>query len=60
MGLVSLFVLVFVLVQPVTARTRQYYIGAVDILWDYAPSGLNLKTGVNLDKDEYVIIQVFS
>ena len=40
--------------QSSDARTIEYFIGTVDVMWDYAPSGTNLKTGVKLDEDEYV------
>ena len=48
------FCLVLAILQPTTARMREYFIGAVDVKWDYAPSGLNMKTGVKIDNDEYV------
>ncbi|XP_065054471.1 hephaestin-like protein [Rhopilema esculentum] len=39
------------LLWPCECKTRVYYIGAVDSLWDYAPSGLNMKTGRPLNQD---------
>ena len=42
--------------QSSDARTIEYFVGTVDVKWDYAPSGTNLKTGVKLDEDEYVAL----
>ena len=36
---------VLLLVSPVRAATRHYYIAAEDVTWDYAPSGRNLLKG---------------
>eukprot|EP00794_Sanderia_malayensis_P014202 gene14202-15684_t len=33
------------------ARERVYYIAAVDVMWDYAPSGTNLRNAKVLDED---------
>ena len=35
---------VVALSMPVSARIRQYYIGAVEEVWDYAPGGGDLFT----------------
>ena len=40
--------------QSSDARTIEYFIGTVDVMWDYAPSGINLMAGVKLDEDKYV------
>ena len=34
-------------------RTIDYHIAAVDIKWDYAPSGYNKLNNKTLDKDRY-------
>ena len=34
------------------AKTRTYYIAAVEEVWDYGPSGMNNIQGTELDKDE--------
>ena len=49
---------IFASLQSTDARTIEYYIGAVDVMWDYAPSGINLKTGVKLDDDECVFLSI--
>ena len=38
--------------QKCQAKERVYYIGAVDVNWDYAPSGINRINGKLLDEDE--------
>ena len=43
---------VFASLQATDAKVIEYYIGALEVTWDYAPSGINLKTGVKLDDDE--------
>ena len=35
-----------------TPRKRTYYIAAVEVDWDYAPSGRNILRGVKLEDDE--------
>ena len=42
-------VLIFYAVE---CKDRVYYIAAVNVDWDYAPTGKNLKNGLFLDKDE--------
>ena len=44
----------FAILNSAVAVTKEYYIGAVDVMWDYAPSDINQKTAVKLDDDEYV------
>ena len=39
------------LVLQISARTRKYYIAAVERDWDYAPSGLNKVKGIKLEDD---------
>lgn len=34
------------------AKTKTYYIAAVEEVWDYAPTGMNNLQGTELDKDE--------
>ena len=46
----ALLVLVYFLVQ-VKSATIDYHIAAVDIKWDYAPSGYNQLNGKPLDED---------
>lgn len=38
--------------QPMDGRKRLYYIAAVELTWDYAPSGKDLIDGVNLTDSE--------
>ncbi|XP_069825746.1 ferroxidase HEPHL1 isoform X1 [Dendropsophus ebraccatus] len=35
---------------------RTYYIGIAEEAWDYAPSGQNLMSGVNISEDEYASV----
>ncbi|KAM4701613.1 ferroxidase HEPHL1 [Discoglossus pictus] len=44
---------VFVLVQ---SHTKTYYIGIVEEAWDYAPSGKNLITDLNISQDKHASI----
>ncbi len=44
-------VLLTVSLQSCLAKDRVYYIGAVDVLWDYAPAGKNLRNGKPIDSD---------
>ena len=50
----ALLVFVYFLVQ-VKSATIDYHIAAVDIKWDYAPSGYNQLNGKPLDEDRYTI-----
>ena len=52
-GICFLQAVIFVYLQSAGARTIEYFIGTVDVMWDYAPSGINLMTGVKLDEDKY-------
>ncbi|KAJ7356219.1 hypothetical protein OS493_025972 [Desmophyllum pertusum] len=36
---------------PVASKTRTYYIAAVEMKWDYAPSGYNKVKGIKLKDD---------
>ena len=49
-----LFLIFGLSLQQIEAKNRIYYIAAVDVEWDYAPSGRNAKNGVLLDKDGLV------
>ena len=40
-----------------TGRTRTYYLGADELVWDYTPSGKNLITGRPFDEDAQVFVQ---
>lgn len=52
MLLLSLFLAFIYILQPCEAKERVYYIAAVDVNWDYAPTGYNLKNGKSVDIDE--------
>ena len=43
---------------PVASKTRTYYIAAVEMKWDYAPSGYNKVKGIKLENDRYEITVV--
>lgn len=34
------------------SRERVYYVGIIEDLWDYAPSGKNLLNGETIENDE--------
>jgi manganese oxidase len=40
-----------------TGKTREYFIGAVEVEWDYAPSGKNLITGEAFGDQENVFVE---
>ena len=35
-----------------SATNRIYHIATVDVIWDYAPTGINARNGKALDSDE--------
>ena len=39
------------LISMSAAKTRVYYVATVDLLWDYAPSGINKINSKLLDND---------
>ena len=55
----ALLVFVFFLVQ-VRPATIDYHIAAVEIKWDYAPSGYNQLNGKLLDEDRYNNLDMFT
>jgi hypothetical protein len=57
MGLANIFLCMFLVflcfLNQARCETRNYHIAAVDIKWDYAPSGYNQLNGKPLDEDRY-------
>ena len=51
----SLLLALIYILQQCEAKERVYYIAAIDVNWDYAPTGYNLKNGKSVDLDEYVL-----
>ncbi|XP_056141515.1 ferroxidase HEPHL1 [Lampris incognitus] len=51
-----LLLLPLLLVAEGAGKERVYYIGIVEDLWDYAPSGRNLITGAQVANDEYASV----
>ncbi len=47
----TLLLIFSICIQQCLAIQRVYYIAAVDVQWDYAPSGVNAKNGIALDSD---------
>ncbi len=47
----TLLLIFSICIQQCAAIQRVYYIAAVDVQWDYAPSGMNAKNGIALDSD---------
>ena len=41
-----------VFLQQIECKRRVYYIAAIDVEWDYAPSGRDVKNGAVLDNEE--------
>ena len=41
-----------VFLQQIECKKRVYYIAAIDVEWDYAPSGRDAKNGAVLDNEE--------
>ena len=52
MKLLAGLVIWSLLSQQSECKERKYYIAAIDVEWDYAPSGKDAKTGVLLDNEE--------
>jgi hypothetical protein len=39
--------------------TRKYYLQAEEVVWDYAPEGMNMITGMNFTEDEQVFTDMY-
>ncbi|HEX6764241.1 MAG TPA: hypothetical protein VF103_02160, partial [Polyangiaceae bacterium] len=44
-------------IQQNAARTREYFIAADEVQWDYAPTGINQITGEPFDDQANVFVQ---
>ena len=51
MKFISLTLTLFCLAHASNAKIRKYFVGVVEVLWDYAPRGLNQKTSKLLNED---------
>ena len=40
--------------ETLSEKVRRYYIAAVEVFWDYAPTGKDVLEGVPLESSEYV------
>ena len=38
--------------ELVSPKKRTYYIAAIEVDWDYAPTGMNMIKGIKLEDDE--------
>ena len=52
MGVIHMLVILSLFVQCIDSKERVYFIGAVDVDWDYAPTGKDARNGFLLDNEE--------
>ena len=44
--------------DPLSGKTRKYFIAAEEVIWDYAPSGLDNFNGGNLTSEDWCVFEL--